>query len=60
MIARKIAMMIKNSNELNGSIIKTADKQNEWPIELHYSGDGSLVNTSNIKKQQCLCTWLYL
>ena len=59
-IAMKIAIIIKNSKELNGSIVKIVDRQIELPSELNYHGDYLMVNTNNKLQQQLQCIKLFL
>ena len=59
-IAMKIAIIIKNSKELNGSIVKIVDRQIELPSELNYHGDYLMVNTNNKLQQQLQCIKIFL
>jgi hypothetical protein len=52
MRAIKMAMMIKNSYELNGSMIKIAGRQMKWLNVCGYSDDDSMENTSSTGPMQ--------
>jgi hypothetical protein len=51
-MAIKMAMIIKNSYELNGSMIKIAGIQMKWLNGCGYSDDDSREHTSNTGRMQ--------
>lgn len=54
MIAINKAIIIKNSKELNGSIIKIVDRQIEQPNLFYFSGGYLRESTKNIMKIKLL------